>query len=341
MSNMNAQLNTQDFGLRNMQKILDFSSVDTFIKIENLRGKKIIFTPDDKFLVPSGGWGSSNPIYDSIVINQIHPSNESCMVAGVDSSCIKIGETEDGILYAAKCGIAISMSSQIVMHFRIGPVIFYLTEGTLQNSDLDRRLVKVLLFDVDTAKRMIRTNIERSVQYELSKILQNSIILVDGSLKSSQYESRYCNYAKVLENCALRSNSLVGLSKCSKLKILDKVSQNLRTFKNPGTMDVSFIIKSMVKNSIGNNTLIKLSSNGLIFRADVVSGFNKDYVATFGILLGNDSAPSGYPECLRLAHHVSCFSTTEVSGLRGHIINNYDVKELYTEDVRRNILGLF
>ena len=338
---MNAQLNTQDLGFRNMQLMFDFSSIDPLIKIENLRGKKIIFTPDDKFLVPSGGWGSSNPIYDSIVVDQIFPSNEPCMVAGVDSSCLKIGETEDGILYAAKCGIALSMSLRTVMHFRIGPMIFYLTESTLQNSDLDRRLVKVLLFDIDTAKRMIRTNIERSVQYELSKILHNSIILVDGSLKSSQYESRYCNYTKVLESCALRANSLVGLSKCSKLKVLDKVSHNLREFKNPGTMDISFIIKSIIKNSIGSNTLIKLSSSGLIFRADVVPGFNNDYVSTFGRMLGNDSAPSGYPECLRLAHHISCFSTSEISGLRGHIINNYDVTELYTEDVRRNILGLF
>jgi hypothetical protein len=106
-------------------------------------------------------------------------------------------------------------------------------------------------------------------------------------------------------------------------------------------MDISFIIKSIIKNSIGSNTLIKLSSSGLIFRADVVPGFNNDYVSTFGRMLGNDSAPSGYPECLRLGHHISCFSTSEISGLRGHIINNYDVTELYTEDVRRNILGLF
>jgi hypothetical protein len=47
----------------------------------------------------------------------------------------------------------------------------------------------------------------------------------------------------------------------------------------------------------------------------------------------------GYPETLRLAHHISTFTSTEVTCLRSHILNNYDVMELAADDIRRSLLG--
>jgi hypothetical protein len=55
--------------------------------------------------------------------------------------------------------------------------------------------------------------------------------------------------------------------------------------------------------------------------------------------LGNDSIACGYPETLRLAHHVSTFSSTETSCLRGHVLTNYDVMELASKDIRKTLLG--
>jgi hypothetical protein len=42
---------------------------------------------------------------------------------------------------------------------------------------------------------------------------------------------------------------------------------------------------------------------------------------------------------LRLAHHVSTFTYTEISCLRGHVLSNYDVIELASEDIRKTLLG--
>ena len=70
-------------------------------------------------------------------------------------------------------------------------------------------------------------------------------------------------------------------------------------------------------------------------RADIVG----DRSQSLGMLLGNDVVAGGYPETLRLAHHISTFTSTEMTCLRSHILNNYDVTELAADDIRRTLLG--
>ena len=85
-------------------------------------------------------------------------------------------------------------------------------------------------------------------------------------------------------------------------------------------MDVELIIKSLIRNTIGNNLLVKFGNNNShILRADVVT-VNGDKDESLGKLLGNDSMGAGYPETLRLAHHISTFTNTEISCLRGSCI---------------------
>jgi hypothetical protein len=80
------------------------------------------------------------------------------------------------------------------------------------------------------------------------------------------------------------------------------------------------------------------NNNSPVLRADIVTAnCNKD--ESLAKLLGNDAIAEGYPETLRLAHHISTFTTTEVSCLRGHVLSNYDVTELAAEDLRRTLLG--
>jgi hypothetical protein len=104
-------------------------------------------------------------------------------------------------------------------------------------------------------------------------------------------------------------------------------------------MDVDVIIKGLTHNTIGSNLLVKFGNNNSpILRVDLITA-NGDKDGALGKLLGNDSISSGYPETLRLAHHISTFTNTEVSCLRGHILSNYDVTELASEDIRRKLLS--
>ena len=319
--------------------MLKINSLDSFLKIgAGLRGKNIVFTPDDRIRVPIEGWRKENQVND-YPLRPISVVSKPTLVTGVDSSCIKIAETEEGTIYGVKCGIVFCISLGIVLHFKIGPLLLYLTESSLSDSELDNKIVKLVSFDSDIARRMIRINTERLVQSELAKILHNSVILVDGSLKLSCFENRNYNLKRIIENCVLHNNTLVGIGKSTKFKILDTVSGNLRNLNGPGILDVSLIVKSLVRNAIGLNTMVKFGGSTLLLRADVVEKDIHDAAAALGKILGNDSIPFGYPECLRMAHHISCFSNTDIAGIKGHILKNYDVVELASQDVRTNLLG--
>ncbi|HEX9317977.1 MAG TPA: hypothetical protein VF884_03480 [Nitrososphaeraceae archaeon] len=337
---MNAQLNLhQSVDVKDLANMLKITSLESFLNIgELLKGKNIVFTPNDRTRVPINGWKKEYQD-NNFPLRAIAIVSNPTIVTGIDSSCIKIAETEEGTIYAIKCGIVFCISFEIVLHFKIGPLLLYLTEASLSDSELDSRLVKIVSFDSDVARRMIRINTERLIQFELAKILHDSVILVDGILKVSPFENRNYNLKRIIENCVLHNNSIVGIGKSTKFKILDTVSGNLRKLNGPGVLDVSLIVKSLVRNVLGFNTLVKFAENTLMLRADIVEKDIYDVANSLGKILGNDPIPSGYPECLSLAHHISCFSNTEIAGIRGHILRNYDVVELASQDVRTNLLG--
>ncbi|HEX6282667.1 MAG TPA: DNA double-strand break repair nuclease NurA [Nitrososphaera sp.] len=307
-------------------------------KLDVLKGKKIVFCYDDKKMMPVDGWGMRSDPYSTTTVTTIRPIKENALVAAIDSSSIKLAETEDGSLYAIKCGVATAYASHNLMHFKIGPVLFYLSEKTVHESELEERLSRLVLLDDDLAKRLIRVRVERSVQKEIASHFTNSIILVDGSLKASIFEERDRSIRKISESSVLRKNMLVGISKSTRLKALDRAAAPLTKVPGPAYIEVDDIIKSLIRNIIGSNLMVKLEKGGSsspILRADIVG----DVSQSLGMLLGNDVVAGGYPETLRLAHHISTFTSTEVTCLRSHILNNYDVTELAAEDIRRTLLG--
>jgi hypothetical protein len=340
---MHTQINlVQDpFGWNQLKGILE-PSVSQCLSSEFssfLCKKQIIFSNGEKRLAPINGWSSSSK-HPYTTITTIHPLQENTTILAIDSSSIQIAETDEGILYAVKSGITTAFRGQTQTHFKIGPMLFYLSEDTLKHSELDHRIAKLVLFDSESAKRLIRVRVERAIQLELSRRFSIAILLVDGSLRSSVFENREQTLKKVVENCSLYKNAIVGISKSSKLRILDKISLPLTKIKGPCYMDVELIIKSLIRNTIGDSLLVKFGNSytSPILRADIVTvGGDRDI--SLGRILGNDSIARGYPETLQLAHHISTFTGTEISCLKSHVLNNYDVTELATEDIRKKLLG--
>jgi NurA domain len=306
-------------------------------KLDVLKGKKIVFCYDDKKMIPVDGWGMKSNPYDTTTITTIRPIKDNALVAAIDSSSVKLAETEDGSVYGIKCGVAIAYAGRTLMHFKIGPVLFYLSEKTIHESELEERLSRLVILDDDLAKRLIRVRVERAVQKQIASHFTNSIILVDGSLKASIFEERERSISKISESSVLRKNMLIGISKSTKLKALDRAAAPLTKVPEPAYIEVDDIIKSLIRNTVGSNLMVKLEkgSSGPILRADIVGDRNR----SLGMLLGNDVVAGGYPETLRLAHHISTFTSTEMTCLRSHILNNYDVTELAADDIRRTLLG--
>ena len=304
-------------------------------KLDGLKGKKIVFSSDDKKMIPVDGWGLRSNPYNAATVTTVRPIRENALVVAIDSSSVKIAETEDGGLYAIKCGIATAFAGHALMHFKIGPILFYLSESTIRDSELDERLAKLVLMDDDYAKRMIRVRAERAVQKALASHFTKSVILVDGSLKASVFEDREHSIARIAESCVLRKNMLIGISKGTRLKVLERAAAPLSKVPGPAYIDVDMIIKSIIRNTVGSSSMIKFEKNSPILRADIVG----DRTESLGMLLGNDLLASGYPETLKLVHYISTFTSTEMTCLRSHVLNTYDVTALAADDIRSILLG--
>lgn len=303
------------------------------------KGQRILFGLVGKSIQSLDGRSNRYNPYCATTIIPIQPIKTMTTIYAIDSSSTRIGETDDGSIYAIKCGIVVACNCETLLHYKLGPLISYLSRENVRNSELDHKLVNLILFDHESAERLMRVRTERSIQYELSKRFNNSIILVDGSLRASPLESSQQNLMKIVENCCVNKNSLIGITKKTNLRLLRSILTPLSKSSSPAYMDVDAIIKGLMGDLIGNNTLVKFGGNASpILRADIVDPEgNRD--VTLGKLLGNDSTINGYPDSLRLAHHISTFAPTEIACLKGYLVSKYGLVEVQPENIRSTLLG--
>jgi NurA domain len=307
---------------------------------EILKGRRIIFDSIEQTTVPVRRDVSiDRPC--TVTPRVVHPSEKVTLISAIDSSVIHLARTEEGRLYAAKSGIVISSGRRIRRHFRLGPMLIYLTEEFLCNSKIDHNLGNLLLVDSSIAKRLIRIRLERAIQLVLSSRLNNSIILIDGALRSSVLEDYNCTINKVVEKSTLSNNDVIGLSKNTSMTILNQFENLLKAMPYSACIDTGCVIKSLARNTLGNNLLVKLgkNENEYVLRADICSANGND-LDCLERLIGNDILFRSYPESLRIAHHISTFTTTEISSLKGYISRSCIVEEVDQAATRKNILGV-
>jgi hypothetical protein len=125
------------------------------------------------------------------------------------------------------------------------------------------------------------------------------------------------------------------------MTILNQFENLLKILPYSACLDMSSVIKSLARNMLGNNLLVKLgkNENEYVLRADICSANGND-LECLGRLIGNDILSRSYPESLRIAHHISIFTTTEVSSLKGFISKSYGTEVIDQAATRRNILGV-
>jgi hypothetical protein len=304
-----------------------------------LKGRRIIFDSVEQTTIPV----RTDRGFDQCKVTPkvVHPSEKVTSVNAIDSSVLYLARTEEGRLYSAKAGVVISSGRRIRRHFRLGPMLIYLTEEFLRNSKIDHNLGNLLLDDNSLAKRLIRIRLERAIQFVLASRLCNSIILIDGALQPSVLEDSNCTIYRVIEMSTLGKNDIIGLCKNTNMTILYQFENSLKELPYSAYLDTSCMIKSLARNMLGNNLLVKLgkNENEYVLRADVCSANSNDSEC-LERLIGNDVLSRSYPESLRIAHHISTFTTTEVSSLKGFISRSYGAKLIDQAATRRNILGV-
>ncbi|MEM3078386.1 MAG: DNA double-strand break repair nuclease NurA [Nitrososphaerales archaeon] len=305
-------------------------------RILKLSSKKVIFSTDNSNMKPIGGWPSN----EEIEVKEFSTVSQPTVLASLDSSCIHVADVEDGSIYAARVSSVFFYDQKPQNHVRIGPIIFYLNEQNLMDEEYaDERLSRLVLIDDSLAKSMIRVRLERAFAMELANNLSGGIIMIDGSLRSSIFDVEFSNLLDILKLAKRNDNRVIGISKSSRHRILNKLSGRLHSIgKAPIYSDIHQLISPIFKGIEGRVLLVKFTNDGLVFRVDV-SRFDDEFDDTLSKVRYNDCFFRGYPESLRLAHHLSIFTGSEDTSIKSYLLKNLGVIELPAEDPRKIALG--
>tara|TARA_B100001971_G_scaffold200736_1_gene212657 strand:- start:160 stop:1212 length:1053 start_codon:yes stop_codon:yes gene_type:complete len=342
---MNTQLNIPITDFQPIDPTLLIDSIENQLNLEmsqnmnRLMYKKVIFNRNGIDLQPINGWEGQVPDLKSKHFTQ---SSEHVTVVGIDSSCIHIAETDVGSVYASRASAVLSQHGRLSRCIRIGPIIYYFDEITASQLSNEltgtNRLAKLFLLDRSLTQQVIRERLEQSVAFELVRMMSHSIIMLDGCLRSSKFENIKNGLRTLLEFAEKKDNTIVGLSKTTQVGLLNRFSQVLYSSQNiPAYLDVNDFMSPFINHVEGHIILVRFSSDGHPFRVDI-SSFS-DIKKSLSLLLSSDSFYHGYPETLRLAHHLSIFNATQSDSIKSYLVKNMGVVEIPSEDIRHSALG--
>ncbi len=290
---------------------------------QELTGRRFVFSRYGKELYPYFEAAEGSPIPGCI-----SPIKEGRWVASVDSTCVLMGETSQGALYAARTAVGLSYEGSLRRFFRLGPILVYASTTGLTGlgSDVTSAELDLILADHAVAERVIRNTVERRVLEALLSSDAETIVMADGSLKHPLGQ---------LSGAALRMaaarNSLVGFSKSSNLIFSEGAVSALTTADRPSYYTVD---DGPVK-----TVLAKFTAGGLVFRLDLAG--SEPAQKTLGRIMWNDAFASGYPDSLKVAHHLSIFSKAEDQALKALVTKRFRVRQLPTFPLRKIALGSF
>jgi len=288
-----------------------------------LPGRTFVFSSYGRELYPYFEATDADQVPGCII-----PVKEGRPVASVDSTCILVGETAQGALYAARTAVGISMEGSLRRFFRLGPILVYANSSGLSGliPSIPPTEMDLLLSDHAVAERFIRNTIERRVVEALARSDGDSIIVADGSLKHPMGQL----LPTVLRRLG-KGRCFVGFSKSSNLIVSEGAVSALSTARVPSFCPLS--------GGDVTTLLAKFTPDGLVFRLDLSGPEPPE--KTLGRILWNDAFASGYPDSLRIAHHLSIFSKAEDQALKAFVTKRFRVHQLHTFPLRKIVLGGF
>lgn len=275
--------------------------------------------------------------------------SEKVPLIAVDTSSIRLGETDEGLLSAFRAAIIAQTNGEMKCDV-FGPYVVHITENNRQAIyDYFRREVFGLeLIEAPTllSKVMdrIRNFLERLAQRTAALSIKNGIVLWDGSLTGRTIDTPEKVIREALDLAHSQGNSVVAISKKSWLRLLtgEQLLGLLDNIPNSCYIDIhSKICTKDMKRFTGRVHVAKFTPDGFSFRVDVSPASKLTCSRVLELLMGSSAFYNGYPELLRQAHIHAYFTPNEVLALQTYAIDKYDLEVIRTFDVRRHLLAPF
>lgn len=280
----------------------------------------------------------------------LKPCQEETLIAAVDTSTIKIGETSTGIIIAVR-GANVWKQNRTYHYKRLGPFIFHITEDNKKEvyNSLERsyfntsyatnHLSTPNLLQMPTR---IASLLEHWLQTMIARTATNGVILFDGSLTSGTFDTPVERLREILTTARRHGNTVLAFSKATCLRVNGYlITDLLPEHEPPYLLETTGLRFKAPMVLLGDVYVARLNKANMAFRLDIDREIPfPERITAMEHLVGNDVFQS-YPETLRLAHILCTFTANEVLAIQHFIMRKHGIQIVNRPDMHRLLFGSF
>jgi hypothetical protein len=281
----------------------------------------------------------------------LKPNHQETIIAAVDTSTIKIGETSTGIIIAIR-GATTWKQNRNYHYTRLGPFIFHITEenkgevyNTLERAYFDthyssNRHATPHLMQMPTR---LASLLERWLQTMLAKTVANGLVLFDGSLTSGTFDTPVQRMKEILSLARRNRSTVLAFSKMTSLRVNGYlITEQLPNHEPPYLLETTGLRFKPPMVVLGDVYVARLNKANYAFRLDIDREIPlQQRMEAVEKLLGNDLYMQGYPETLRLAHILCTFTANEVLAMKHFITRKHGIQIINRPDMHKLLFGPF
>ena len=206
------------------------------------------------------------------------PRSKETLIAAVDTSTIKIGETSTGIIIAVR-GANVWKQNRAYRYTRLGPFIFHITEDN--KKEVFNSLEKAYFNTQYASSHQATPNLlqmptrlasllERWLQTMIAKAATNGVLLFDGSLTSGTIDTPVQRMREILSTARKHGNIVLAFSKATSLRSNGYLITDLLPERDPPylleTTGLRFKPPTIL---LGDVYVARLNKANLAFRLDI------------------------------------------------------------------------
>ena len=280
----------------------------------------------------------------------LKPNQEETLIAAVDTSTIKIGETSTGIIIAVR-GANVWKQNRTYHYRRLGPFIFHITEDNKKDvfNALEKSYFGVTYGSGHQSTpnllqmpMRIASLLERWLQAMIARTATNGLVLFDGSLTSGTFDTPVERMRDILTTARRHGNTVLAFSKATCLRANGYLITDLLPEREPPylleTTGLRFKPPTVL---LGDVYVARLNKANLAFRLDIDKEIPfTERIAALERLVGNDVFQS-YPETLRLSHILCTFTANEVLAIQHFITRKHGIQIVNRPDMHKLLFGSF
>jgi hypothetical protein len=281
----------------------------------------------------------------------LKPNHQETIIAAIDTSAIKIGETTTGILVAIR-GATTWKQNGTYKYTRMGPFIFHITEDN--KNHLYNTLEHAYFSTTYGSSHQAAPNImqmptrlasllERWLQTMLAKTVKQGVLLFDGSLTCGTPETPTQRLREILSYARRNQSTVLAFSKATTLRANGLlITEQLPNRDPPYLLETSGLHSKPPMMLLGDVYVARLNRANLAFRLDIDKETGETQrLDSLQKLLGNDLYTQSYPETLRLSHILCTFTANEVLAIKHFITRKHGIQIINRPDMHRLLFGSF